>query len=273
MIKTISQGTVAIDLEVQSAGLGLFLQALMGTSVTPVQQAATAAYLQTHTLADNFGKFLTVQAGVPDTTGTVRPYTLSGSKVTDAQFSFDVMSNNPVASTWTLDGANLVETQALAAASYPVSLRPFVGTDVVVKAGAFGSETQVDGVRKVDVKFARPMRADRFYFGNSGIKREPIMNARMAVTGTITADYVDKTLWADRFAANTPFSLTITATGALIASTYYQTFAITLPQCFIDGDSPVLSSEDVVSGAFPFRCLFDGTNQPKITYMSTDITL
>jgi hypothetical protein len=48
--------------------MGLLLQALMGTTVTPVQQVATAAYLQTHTLADTAGKSLTIQKGVPLTT-------------------------------------------------------------------------------------------------------------------------------------------------------------------------------------------------------------
>lgn len=272
-IKTMVQGTGMLDVELQSGGLGLLLQALMGTTVTPVVQGATAAYLQTHTMADVAGKSLTVQVGVPDTTGTSRPYTLLGSKVTDAQFSFDISATGPCMGNFSLDGANLVETTPLAAASYATGLRPFVGTDVVIKAGTFGSEAQVDGVRKVDVKFARPMRADRFYLGNAGVKREPIMNGRMAVTGTVTADFVDKTLWADRFAANTPFSLTVTATGALIAGAFSQTFGVTLPRCFIDGDTPTLASEDVVTGAFPFRCLWDGANQPFITYISTDVTL
>ena len=42
----------SVDLEVTNKAMGLILQSLMGTTVTPVQQGATAAYLQTHTLAD-----------------------------------------------------------------------------------------------------------------------------------------------------------------------------------------------------------------------------
>jgi hypothetical protein len=41
----------SFDMEIANKGMGLILQALMGTTVTPVQQAATTAYLQTHTLA------------------------------------------------------------------------------------------------------------------------------------------------------------------------------------------------------------------------------
>jgi hypothetical protein len=270
---TTQQGTLSMDLELQSAGFGYLLQTLMGTSVTPVQQGATAAYLQTHTLADPIGKFLSMQVGIPDTAGVVHPYTATGCKVTEADFSFDINSTTPVISSWTIDAANVVETQALAAASYPTGLRPFVGTDVTIKVGAYGSEASVNGVTKVDVKIPRPMKTTRFYFGNAGLKLEPITNARAEISGTIQADYVDKTIWADRFVSHSSFSLVIEAKGALIASTYYQTFRITLPGCLIEGDTPDLANEDVVNGAFPFVYRFDGTNQPKIEYISTDTTL
>jgi hypothetical protein len=272
-VPTTRQGTGSIDLELQSNGFGLLLQALMGTTVTPVIQGATTAYLQTHTFADSFGKFLTLQAGVPDLGGIVRPYTAQGCKVTEADFSFDVVSTTPVMSTWMYDAQNIVETTALAAASYQTGVRPFVGTDVTIKVGTFGSEAAVDGVRKVDVKIPRPLRADMFYMGNLGLKKEPRTNARSNMSGTITADFLDKTIWADRFAADTGFSMVIEAKGSLIAGTYYQTFRITLPTCYLDGDTPVLSGPDIISGAFPFSVRFDGTNLPKIEYISTDVTL
>jgi hypothetical protein len=272
-VRTTSAATGSVDLELQSAGFGLLLQALMGTSVTPVVQGASAAYLQTHTLADPVGKFLTMQVGVPDTTGTVRPYTATGCKVTEADFSFDISSTAPVASSWTIDAMNLVESTPLAAASYVSGVRPFVGTDVTIKVGAFGSEAAVSGVKKVDVKIPRPLKTDRFYFGANGVKAEPLTNARAQISGTINADFVDKTVWADRFASDAGFSLVIEAKGALIASTYYQTFRITLPACFLDGDTPTLSSEDVVNGNFPFSVRYDGANLPKIEYVSTDVTL
>jgi hypothetical protein len=272
-VKTTVAGTGAVDMDLQSNGMGLLLQLLMGTTVTPVQQGATAAYLQTHTLADPVGKSLTMQVGVPDTAGVVHPYTASGCKITDATFTFDISSNAPAMASLTIDAANVVETQALASESVPTGWRPFVGTDVTIKVGTYGSEASVNGVTKADVKIPRPFKTNRFYFGNNGIKQEPITNARAALTGTITADYVDKTIWADRFAADTPFSLVVEAKGPLIASTFFQTFRITLPTCYLDGDTPLLSNEDVVNGAFPFSYLYDGTNLPRIEYISTDTTL
>jgi hypothetical protein len=48
------------------------------------------AYLQTHPLTDSTGKFFTLQEGVPDLTGTVRPQTFKGGKITSAEFSCKV---------------------------------------------------------------------------------------------------------------------------------------------------------------------------------------
>jgi len=76
-----------------------------------------------------------------------------------------------------------------------------------VKIGAFGSEAAITGVRKVDIKFDRPQATDRYYFSNAGLKSEPIENDYVKVTGTIDADYIDKTVWADRFAADSSTSL------------------------------------------------------------------
>lgn len=48
-VLTRREASGSIDLEVTNKGMGLLLQALMGTTVTPVQQGAGPAYLQTHT--------------------------------------------------------------------------------------------------------------------------------------------------------------------------------------------------------------------------------
>lgn len=270
-VVTTTSGEGSLDFEVVNKGLGLLIQALMGTSVTPVQQAATTAYLQTHTLADPIGKFLTIQVGVPQASGTVASYSYSGCKVLAGQFTFEV--DKEVEASLDIDAQKVVDSQTLVAASYATATRPFVGTDTSIKIGTYASEASVTGVKKVSVKIERPSAEDRYYLGAAGLKAEPIINDYAKLTGTITADFVDKAIWADRFAADTSFSLVLEAVGLNIASTYYDTFRITLPQCFLDGDLPTVDGADVVSGDFPFVCLFDGTNLPKIEIISTDTTL
>jgi hypothetical protein len=61
--------------------------------------------------------------------------------------------------------------------------------------------------------------------------------------------------------------------GPIIASTYAETFRITLPAMKFDEGPPTVDGFGVVKPTLQFTGLYDGTNQPKIEYMSTDITL
>jgi hypothetical protein len=120
VLTTVSGGGT-VDLEVTNKGYGLIIEHLLGSSATAVQQAATTAYLQAHTIGDNIGKYLSVQKGVPDTGGTVRPYTFLGGKVTGATFQCDVLGT--LMSTVEFDFKDVSEAQALAAPSYARHLR------------------------------------------------------------------------------------------------------------------------------------------------------
>lgn len=107
------------------------------------------------------------------------------------------------------------------------------------------------------------------------VKAEPIMNNWVNATGSIDADFVDKTIWADRFRDDTQFSMIWTWTGPQIGNSGYAfQFSLAMPACFLNGDTPELKGTDVVSGAFPFEVQFDGTN-PVITatYVSTDTAI
>lgn len=261
-----------IEMEVPNKGFGLILQALMGTTVTPVQQTTTPAYLQTHTLADNIGKMLTAQVGVPDLAGTVRPYTYLGCKVMAAEFSCGV--DDLLMTKVTLDSRQVVESQTLAAPSYPTGLLPRSFPEMGFKWGTFGSEVAIQGVRKVTLRIERPQAGGRFYANNAGLKSEPIMNNWVKVSGTIETDFVDKTLFADRFAADGSASMIWEFVGPLIAGTFFETFRVRVPMVFLDTDTPTLDSIDIVNPSFSFTAQDDGTNPfVSIEYMSTDTTV
>lgn len=269
---TTQAGTVQADLDVMQSGhMGLLFQQLFGTTAAPVQQASSTAYLQTHTLLTLAGMSSTWQAGIPTTDGVLHQYNFLGCKATGATFScgVDQILNLQL----DLDARQVEETDVLAASSYP-TLTPFNFAQAVVKWGAFGSEAQIDGVSKVDIKIERKQATARYYQGNAGLKDEPITNDQIAITGTITSDYLNKTYFADVFASDTPQSLIWTFTGPIIASTYNYSFQIALPSVRIDSPGPELAGKEVVNSAFAFTALNDGTNQPcTLTYMSTDTTL
>ena len=260
------------ELEVANKGMGLLLAHLLGSSATPVQQGATAAYLQAHTVGDNIGKSLTIQHGVPDLTGTVRPFTFKGCKLSGAEFSCKV--GEPLTMSLDVDGRQASEVETLVAASLATGVAPFHWAQMSVKLGTFGAEAAVSGVKGFSVKFDRGMASERFYAGAGGLKAEPVMNDWLKVSGSLDVDLVNKADFADRFAADSATSLVIEFVGPLIASTYYQTFRIKVPMVFFDGDTPTVDGPDVTSGGYPFVAQLDGTNPlVSIDYISTDTTL
>lgn len=258
-----------LEMEVTNKAMGLLFQALMGTTVTPVQQAATTAYLQTHVLVDSFGKSLTIQKGVPLTTGTVTDKTFVGCKVISAEFSCEVGGMLTVS--FEIDAKNCDEAQTLATASYPVMV-PFHFGQMGVKTGGFGAETAQDGIRKVSVKFERKQATDRYYAGQAGLKKEPITNDKVAISGSIEMDYVDTAI-DDLHTSDAATSLVWEFIGANIASTYYETFRIKLPAIKVDSQPPTVDGPAVVKPTYSFTGLYDGTNGNSIEYMSTDVTL
>ncbi|MER7967672.1 phage tail tube protein [Streptomyces sp. NPDC096080] len=259
----------SIELEVTNKGMGLLLQCLMGTSVTPVQQATSTAYLQTHTLATVAGKTLTIQKGVPLTTGVVTKKNFLGCKVTSGEFSCEV--GGMLTGSFEIDGRDVEETSALATASYP-AMSPFHFMQMAVKTGTFGTETALDGIRKMSCKIERPQDAERFYAGQAGLKKEPIENDQVKISGTIETDYVATTL-DDLHTTDGATSLVWEFVGPNIASTYFETFRVTLPAIRLDEGPPVVDGFGVVKPSFNYVGLYDGTNQPKIEYLSTDSTL
>lgn len=268
-VVTQKEASGSIELEVTNKAMGLLLQALMGTTVTPVQQGVTTAYLQTHTLADTAGKSLTIQKGVPLTTGTVTDKTFIGCKVISAEFSCEV--GGMLMATIEVDGKDCDETQTLAVASYP-TMSPFHFGQMALKTGTYASETALDGVRKVSVKIERPQATDRFYANQSALKKEPISNDLVKITGSLEMDYVATTV-DDLHTSDGATALVWEFVGPIIASTYAETFRIKLPAIKVDDAPPTVEGFDVIRPTFQFTALYDGTNQVAIEYVSTDTSV
>lgn len=276
-LETTRAATATLTFEVSRSKFGLIIAHLLGSSTSPVQQGATIAYLQTHTLAaDQLGKSMTFQVGVPQTDGTVRAYSFLGSKIQKATFSCGV--DEVLTCDVDVDCRDLTEAQSLVAASYGggAATAPFTFKDLNVKLGTFGSEASVTGVRKVTLTIERPLKTDRIYAGAAGLKSEQITNGPVAVSGTIEADYTDKTIFVDRFVANTATAMVLEWVVAtpLIQTPHAYTCRFKLPQTFFTGETPEVGGADVVGLNIPYECKYDGTNAAVIAeYMSTDTSV
>jgi len=268
-----SAGKGAVSFNPPSRGWGWLLQALMGGTSTCVQQAATAAYLQTHTLGDTLGKSLTVQGGVPYRDGTVRPHTLTGTKVIGAEFSCEA-NGGPVSSSFTFDAKAWTDSQSLATVSYPADTQPpFHGGQLAVKMGAYASEASVAGVRSYSLSISRPHDTEDYTAGATGLKSEPVLNGFTAITGSLTADWVSKTTFQDVANATATTSLVIEHVGALIASTYYYTLRFTVPGIKLEQGTQNVDGVGELTNSWNFEWAYDGTNSPKIELMSIDTTI
>jgi len=260
-VETTTGGTGTVAFDIQSKNMGLLIQALMGTTVTPVVQGATSAYLQTHTLADPFGKSLSMQVGLPQRGGTVTPATLKGCKVAKLDLSCGI--DTVLSATASIDAFAYENSTSLATPSYTSSVNVFHGGQLTVKLGTFGSEASVSGVKSVAVSIDRAMDTSGYYAGATvaGTKSEPVLNAVSKVTGSITVDMINLTDFHNRAVANTSTALVLEWVGPLIASTYYETFRITIPAVvFPAPESFDIADRGVLNSTFNFEARYDGTN-------------
>ncbi len=267
-------GVANVELtKVPLTGFGLVLQHLLGTTVVPVQQGATAAYLQTRPIADHIGKFLTAQTGIPDTAGVSNPYSGVGGKITKAAFS--CQADDILKASLELDLRDVSEAQTLAVASYPLQMSAFSFKDMAVLIGAnVAGLAAANGVTGFSLDIERPVKTDRRYANAAGLKAEQITNALPNVSGTLTADLLSKTQFADRFAANDTFALRWEFVGPVIAAPYNYRLTFTLPACKFTGETPGIAGVDVTNNGFPFKAYLNGTD-PLVTaeYVSTDVTV
>lgn len=265
----------SLPTEVLNNKMGLLLKHIFGGAVTPVQQAATVAYLQTHTLVDNVGRFFSAQVQVPATDGTVKAFTGRGGKITSTEISCDV--DGLLMLDAAADFQKVLDTDTAGSPAGVTGQWPFNFSQMNVKLGAtYGAETGVSGVRKASFKLERGQDTGRFYGdGGGGFKKEPLMNALPGLTGSLDVDFVDKTVFADRFQNDTTAALVLEwVHPTAIASTFFPTFRLKFPAVKFDDGTPTVDDRGVVKTTFNYVVLDDQTN-PLVTceYMSTDTTL
>ena len=183
-VETTEAGEGSLSCDIQTSGFGPLFQALTGGTSTIVQQAATAAWLQTHTLGDPV-KSLTVQVGTPYRTGTVFVQELQGAKVTSAELSCS--ADSILTGSFNFDAKKYDSSQTLATATY-VSAKPFHGKQMAVKTGSYGAEAAVSGVRSVSLSWNNAFDTEDYTAGSTGLKAEQIRNGVVSITGSLTVD-------------------------------------------------------------------------------------
>ena len=190
--------------------MGFWWKWALGSTLTTPTLVLGTAYKQVHTNGSKAGQFITLQVGRPQISGvTVQPFTYTGVKCTDWEFS---CNDNQIAQLKvTLDCQNELTSVALAAASYPTPNGLFAFSDAsVMTLGGTASTTSgvtsiasgvsiASRVNGITITGATPMKVDRFGLGNAGLKGEPIENAIPTITGTLNTEFYSRTELYDVF--------------------------------------------------------------------------
>src|SRR5499427_5644314 len=264
--------------------MGFWWKWALGSTLTTPTQIVGTAYKQVHTNGSKAGQFITVQVGRPQISGvTVQPFTYTGVKVTDWEFS---CNDNQIAQLKvTCDGRNESTAIGLAAASYPTPNGLFAFSDASTMtiggtASTSAGETTIAGgtplaslVNGVDIIGSTPMKVDRYGLGNAGLKGEPIENAIPTITGTLTTEFFSRTELYDVFKGfgTTPMQIDFTkfdpagndANGVAAGPNPYR-LSFIFPAVRFKTGSVNVNSPDVIPQSIGFQAYDDGTTNPVI---------
>lgn len=258
-------GEGSLEADILNKGFGLLLRGMFSTSAV-AQQGGTSAYKQTFTeTSDGPTTSYTVQALRADSGGTLRTFTYVGTSITGWEIGVETGQLLKVKAN--LDVRQEITTPSATATSYPTSTVPFDWTQAVATINGNAS-----AVKSFALTADLGMHVDRRYLTGSALKSQPIRKSLPVYEGTIELDYADTTFYT-MFTAGSVVPITLTCTGAQIASPYNYTFKITLPACQFTGETPKSSMDDLTQQSLPFVVLHDGSNAPiTVEYTSIDTT-
>lgn len=268
-----------INLDVPTIGAGLLFKHMLGGTPVVAQQGATTAWKQTHKPGELTGKSLTVQKGVPQTDGTVKPFTYRGAKVASWELGCTVGDILKLA--LTLDAWDETTATALGVAAYSPSANIFhfaqgsvvLGGTVATAGGVatLTGGTTVAAIKSATVTGTNPMATDRYFFGSSGVKAEQVENDYRTAGGSLAGEFVNQATIYDLFAADTRTSLNLKFVGPQIVTGQFFTLDVLLPAIYFDGESPKVGGPEIVNLDAGFTALDDGSNATvQISYTSTD---
>lgn len=267
------------EFDVVTLGMGLFVKHMLGSTVTTPTLISGTAYKQVHTPGDYRGLGLTIQVGRPEPSGTVRPFTYSGCKVTGWEFSIED-SQYPKLKL-TIDGKNEDTATALATASYLAGAAAFDFSQMTLKLGGTATtasgETTIAGgttvatiVKSFSFSGETPMDTERFGLGNAGLKAEPLENDIPTYTGSLGAEF-NRTELYDLYANNTTTAMQMDMTGAVIGGGNSFLFSIIAPAIKLKAAAPSVNGPEVVQMSSDFEVYNDETNPTvQIKIVSTE---
>lgn len=265
---TTKVGTGSLSGDVPTTGMGIVLQGLHGNTVTPIQDAATTSYTQTHTLDTPPNKSFSIQVqNPPVTSSTLVPHDMTGVVLGGLTVS------------WTAAGVlsfqiptvyqNLDTTQTLVTYVAPTAYSLF---GFQLGSVTIGGATETNILGDGSLTIGMTLRDDAFALGTGGTIAQPVESGKPTGSGTFTADFNDNTNLL-RTLNNTTADVVLKFEGATIASTFKYTFQVTLPDCVFTTGRATVSDPGPLQQTVTFEAASSTNRPPVVLYRSTDTTL
>lgn len=236
-----------IEIEVAARGVGIFLEAWLGSS-TSTAVSGGPAYQQNFTLGttDPINSY-TIQKGIPLLGGgAAQPFTLSGAVCTKGDLTSAQGEILKLKTSW--NAQKVDNTTSYAAPSYVASNELFYFTEASLAIGgtvtaptsttlATGG-TSAGNVVDFSLSIDHKLNVDGFTYGGAGKQsRRPVLG-EAAITGKITAEF-DSTTLVNAYLNQTNLSLVLTFTSATqLASGVYNTLQVYIPTLRLEGELP-----------------------------------
>lgn len=254
--QTVTDAAGSISMEVPNKGFGFWLDLLHGNTVTPVQVGGTIAYLQTHDVgATDPSKSATIQVGRPDSSGTVQPFSYTGSMVTGYSLACGV--GEWLTASFDINAQNETTATALATASFPTALEGFTFKQGTVTIASVA----VADVRSFTLNGGNPRKVDRHFLGSSGLKAKPITNDYTTAEGSLNVEFTNLTHY-NRYKNSDISSVVLYFEGSTIAASNKYFLRITMSAAGFTGATPQVAGNDVVYHDLPFLALDNGSAVP-----------
>lgn len=267
--QTTRRATGGFTLDAITKGLGLILNQLHGNTITLT--GSGAAKTQVHEVGKTApdGKSLSVQVGVPDTTGTVQPKTVPGAVISAIEFNLEV--GGIVTIQVSLEAQDLKWTETLSAPVYPSGFEVFGFRDstLTIDGASVGS-----CVKSARIRIEFPRKTDRYCLNGAGTPLEPITNDKIKVSGEYRVELTG-TAQINAYLNATHRALKLRCLGKTdIATDTKAELTFDIADYVAKEGTPVVAGADVLEMDVPFDAYASGSTAPlTITYVSTDTAI
>lgn len=239
-------------------GGGSLLDLLHGNVVTPVQQATSIAYKQTHPLGTtDAAKSATVQVNRPDVANADHAFSYLGGVIESWTLANDVNGLLKFTSGWQFKDE--ITSEALVIPAYPADngIFHFQQADISIA----GASSSASGFVLPSFSMAGTLgrKTDRMGLGTGGTRLKPVENAYSGIEIALGSEFQAMTNQG-YFTDGTVIAVVATWTGPVIASTFRYELKATMPACKVTGASPNVSGPDVLDQPLSILVLSNGTD-------------